>query len=116
MVCFLTEHGFGSKAEDGGEDNEDDGGHTEWAAGTGMGDGEGLRDVTEEVTDDAQLEGTRNEKEDQNAKPPEMPEDGKEDTAKEVGFDFDAESQAVPEKKQEGEEPPKEDEELDRKK
>merc|ERR1712139_620853 len=112
MVCFLLEHGYGSKPEENSDAEDGDGG-TEWQMGTGMGDGDGLKDVTDEIEDDDQLEGTRNEKEDENKKPPEMPEDDKEDTAKEVGFDFDAEPQAVPEKKGEGEEPPEKEQEED---
>ena len=85
-----------------------------------MGEGDGVKDVTEEIEDEAQLEGTKGEKEEEKPKPPDMPEEGKEDTAKEVGFDFDAESQAVPEKKGEQEEEQEdknqqEEDELDRK-
>lgn len=113
MVCFLLEHGLGAKAEEGGDANEDEAGNTDWTQGTGMGEGDGVRDVTEEIQDDAQLEGTRNEKEDENQKRPDMPDEDKEDTAREVGFNFDAEAQAVPEKKGEGEEPPEKQDEED---
>ncbi|CAK9104053.1 unnamed protein product [Durusdinium trenchii] len=81
-----------------------------------MGQGEGLRDVTDEIEDDAQLEGTRNEKEGEQPEP-EQPKP-EEDKAREVGFDLDTEAKAMPEKEedqqQDQEKDNEEEQELDR--
>lgn len=116
LVCALLEKGLGKKVEEGDGEGEGADAPTEWAAGTGQGEGDGVRDITEEITDDAQLEGTRNE-EQEKKEPPEMPEDGKEDTAREVGFDLDTEAQAVPQQEEGPEGDPdqkKAEDELDR--
>merc|ERR1712060_989651 len=95
-ICFLLEKGLGAKPEEGeGGDEGDGGGKTEFSSGTGMGEGDGIKDVTDEITDDAQLEGTKNEQQDEKQEPPDVPKPG-EDSAREVGFDLDTEAQAVP--------------------
>jgi len=58
-----------------------------------------MKDVTEEIEDDAQLEGMKGEKQDEK-QPPEPPKQ-EEDTAREVGFDLDTEAQAVPQDEKE---------------
>jgi len=114
LICCLFESGLGKKPEEkegGDEDGKD--GPTEWAGGTGMGEGDGLKDVTEEIEDDAQLEGTRNEEKEAQQKPPDVPND-EEDTAREVGFDLDTEAQAVPQDENaEGEKQEQEEEKKD---
>merc|ERR1712176_179570 len=59
------------------------------------GEGDGVKDVTDEITDDAQLEGTRNEEQSADKEQPDVPKPS-EDKAREVGFDLDTEAQAVP--------------------
>merc|ERR1712226_472321 len=96
MICVLFEQGFGGKMEED-ESGDGDGAKNEFTSGTGMGEGDGAKDVTEEIEDDAQLEGTKGDEGD-NKEPPEVPQP-KEDNAREVGFDLDTEAQAVPEDK-----------------
>eukprot|EP00927_Polykrikos_kofoidii_P046061 TRINITY_DN40248_c0_g1_i1.p1 TRINITY_DN40248_c0_g1~~TRINITY_DN40248_c0_g1_i1.p1 ORF type:complete len:2544 (+),score=680.20 TRINITY_DN40248_c0_g1_i1:328-7632(+) len=116
FVTHLLEKGLGSKTEEeegGAGDSRD-----EWNAGTGMGEGEGLRDVTEEIQDDQQLDGLQTEKQEEPKEQPEQPKDGEEDKAREMGFDFDAENKNV-EQKEPNEEQDEKDKEaeddLDRK-
>jgi len=79
-----------------------------------MGEGDGCRDVTDEIEDDAQLEGTKGEEQDGKKEPPEAPKDGEEDTAREVGFDLDVEAQAQPEQEtKDGQQPPEKNDEED---
>jgi len=101
FIIFLFEHGLGSKSEE--DDGQEGEGKTEWASGTGMGEGDGAKDVTDQIEDDSQLEGTKNEEQGAEKEPPEMPQDQKEDNAREVGFNLETEAQAVPEK-EDGEE------------
>eukprot|EP00929_Paragymnodinium_shiwhaense_P071010 TRINITY_DN36078_c0_g1_i1.p1 TRINITY_DN36078_c0_g1~~TRINITY_DN36078_c0_g1_i1.p1 ORF type:complete len:2895 (-),score=849.48 TRINITY_DN36078_c0_g1_i1:56-7465(-) len=114
LVAYMLERGLGTKTtEDDGE--ADDGpGKNEWASGTGMGEGEGMKDVTEEIEDDQQLDGLEGEK--QEKQEPEKQEDGEEDKAREMGFDFDGEFQNQPQQDQGDGEKDKEQEDLDRKK
>ena len=104
LVCFLLEHGMGQKTEESGKAEDDSGGQkTEWESGTGMGDGDGTKDVTDEIEDDKQLEGLKGEEQPKDA---EMPKEGEEDKAREMDQDFDAEAQAMPEKEEKpGDEP-----------
>eukprot|EP00928_Gymnodinium_smaydae_P041433 TRINITY_DN28040_c0_g1_i1.p1 TRINITY_DN28040_c0_g1~~TRINITY_DN28040_c0_g1_i1.p1 ORF type:complete len:2790 (+),score=586.78 TRINITY_DN28040_c0_g1_i1:730-8370(+) len=114
LVAQMLEKGLGAKTEEKeGEGDDDQGGKTEWAAGTGMGEGEGQKDVSEEIKDDQQLDGMEGEQQ-QPENQPKPPEDGKEDTAREVGFDFDAEQQNAPQPDQgEGAEPPEKEKQDD---
>jgi len=117
LVCLLLEKGLGTNTaeEEDGEDGQD--GKTDWAQGTGMGEGDGVRDVTEEIEDDKQLEGMQNEKDKSQQEPPPMPEAGEEDKAREVGFDVDAEAQPQPEdQEQKNSEENEQDKEHDRQK
>lgn len=116
LICFLLEHGFGNKTEEQDDEAQGTGASTEWASGTGMGEGDGARDVTQEIEDDAQLEGLKGEKQEKKD-PAEVPNDQSEDTAREVGFDLDAEAQAVPQDEAAEDDREKEDDEnLDREK
>ena len=60
FTVFLHESGLCSKEEDSTEPQE--GGKTDWADGTGLGEGSGVNDKSDEIEDAAQFDLDRNEK------------------------------------------------------
>jgi len=66
--------------------------------------GDGVQDATEEIEDEAQLEGEKLEREQEKPNSHDRVDEGNEDIVKDVGVDSDAESQSVPEKKAKGQE------------
>ncbi|GAB9472243.1 hypothetical protein Gpo141_00009426 [Globisporangium polare] len=111
----LFQHGF-CRAEDkeGGESGGD--GKMQFqddVEGTGMGEGEGKKDVSNEIEDEEQLLGLKG---DQQEEPPQDKNDEPEDTGLEMQNDFEGTMQDLPddEKKDEDDENEDEEEELDR--
>lgn len=110
----LYQHGFcRAEEKEGGESGGD--GKTQFqddVEGTGMGEGEGKKDVSDEIEDEEQLLGLKG---DQQEEPQEKP-DEPEDTGLEMQNDFEGTMQDIPEdEKNENEDEDKDDEEeLDR--
>ncbi|KAL8426006.1 hypothetical protein Efla_001924 [Eimeria flavescens] len=73
----------------------------EWVAGTGLGEGEGLRDASDQIEEEWQFDGLKDEQPDNEQKPPEQPKSQEGDKAVEVSMDFDAEPTAPPPSQQE---------------
>nr|CCA19393.1 hypothetical protein CaO19.12161 [Albugo laibachii Nc14] len=110
----LLEHGFCRAQEEGGddEDDQDSGEAGKEFDGTGMGQGEGKKDVSDQIEDEEQLLGLRddpvtNETESVEKKPPE-------DTGLEMENDFEGTIQDAPDQENEEEDDQDEGEELDR--
>eukprot|EP00921_Rhytidocystis_pertsovi_P013417 GHVQ01021671.1.p1 GENE.GHVQ01021671.1~~GHVQ01021671.1.p1 ORF type:complete len:3417 (-),score=625.88 GHVQ01021671.1:3137-11980(-) len=92
VVALTFEKGFcGSAGADSSKGSAGEEGGDDWIAGTGMGEGEGARDVTGELDNENQLVGLKGEDDtDDPEKEEKKPSDSdEEDTALEVSFEFD---------------------------
>ncbi|CAD7955677.1 unnamed protein product [Amoebophrya sp. A120] len=100
LINFLFDNGYNRGSNEDGEGDEGEGNHAdEWQDGTGLGAGEGARDITDQIEDEAQLEGLKGDENPDDCPPPE----DEKDTAKEVGFDLDGEAQKAPDNAEEKE-------------
>eukprot|EP00392_Amoebophrya_sp_AT5.2_P004892 g4901.t1 len=100
LVNFLFDNGYNRNSPDDGDGEDGEGHHAdEWQDGTGLGAGEGARDITDQIEDEAQLEGLKGDENPDDVPPPE----DEKDNAKEVGFDLDGEAQKAPENAEEQE-------------
>lgn len=111
----LLEHGFCRGQEEDGEDENEQDGETQAGKefdGTGMGQGEGKKDVSDQIEDEEQLLGLRddpvtNETESAEKQPPD-------DTGLEMENDFEGSMQDAPDQDNEEEDEQDDGEELDR--
>ncbi|KAG2860071.1 Midasin [Phytophthora cactorum] len=112
----LFQHGFcRTDEEKNGEEGEGNAGKMQFqddVEGTGMGEGEGKKDVSNEIEDEEQLLGLQGDQQEE----PEPPEDQKpEDTGLEMQNDFEGTMQDVPDDEKEDQDENEDDEEeLDR--
>lgn len=100
---MLFKYGYCRDEKENEEENCKSGRHgIDWREGTGIGEGEGVNDVSKEIEDESQLDGLRNEEEWNNEKNDENSKkdnnDGKEggeeeDNSIEVSMDFNATSE-----------------------
>ncbi|KAL8274975.1 hypothetical protein Esti_001031 [Eimeria stiedai] len=84
----------------------------EWVSGTGLGDGEGVRDASEQIEEEWQFDGLKDEKQDPQQRPPEKPKSEEQDKALEISLEFEGEASAPLPKEQEGQQQQQRDEEA----
>ncbi|KAF4672212.1 AAA ATPase midasin [Perkinsus chesapeaki] len=118
FVCHLHQEGLSlSEGEDaeGGEGRE---GTTDWQQGTGLGDGSGARDVSDEIEDKNMFDTLQEEKKEQAQEQQQPPQDSEEDKSKgvEVGdiMDVDGPEENVQREPNEDEKEDKENDDMDR--
>ncbi|XP_045787692.1 midasin-like [Trifolium pratense] len=109
VLVSLFSKGFGTSAEN----NEEDGtlNTSEDASGTGMGEGVGLNDVSDQITDEDQLLGTREQQKEKQEDSNEVPSSNKEGI--EMDQDFQADAVSLSEESNENEDCDGENEELE---
>ncbi|AET01690.2 midasin [Medicago truncatula] len=109
ILVSLFSKGFGRLTEN----QEDDGtlDKSEDASGTGMGEGVGLNDVSDQITDEDQLLGTREQKKEEQEESKEVP--GNDNTGIEMDQDFQADAVSLSEDSSENEDCDGENEELE---
>ncbi|MCH86128.1 midasin, partial [Trifolium medium] len=109
VLVSLFSKGFGTSAEN----NEEDGtlNTSEDASGTGMGEGVGLNDVSDQITDEDQLLGTREQQKEKQEDSKEVPSGNNEGI--EMDQDFQADAVSLSEESGENEDCAGENEELE---
>ncbi|OEH74322.1 Midasin, related protein [Cyclospora cayetanensis] len=101
LIEVLLQFGWGCLSNEEEENAAMDAGRSEkqkeeWVAGTGLGEGEGARDASEQIEEEWQFDGLKDEKSDPQQKLPEKPKSQEEDKAMEVSMHFEGDAEAPP--------------------
>ncbi|KAJ6240735.1 midasin-related [Anaeramoeba flamelloides] len=112
VFTSLYTQGYCQEPEGDDEMGSDEEGNTEFAGGTGMGEGEGIRDVTDKIEHEEQLMDKKEELEEKEEQEEENQQQKNEESdGFDMSYDFDGEVTDLPEKNPEDENSDEEDEE-----
>lgn len=93
LFCTLVSQGYCVPEGEGAEAGEGGEGEMQWqdAGGTGLGEGTGKKDISDQLTDEDQLLGAQQKDQQQQQQPEEQQQQGEEDGAQGVEMDADFE-------------------------